>query len=538
MEERNPIISRFAASPLLPGLAVAALAFLAYAWSLSFPLVWDDPILVGKALRAEAENGIAGFFTREYSTSRPDGYYRPLVMASFWADSLAGGGSSFPFHATNVLLHASNALLVFLILRRLVVSPWAASWGAALFALHPAHTEVAAFVSNRSDSWVAFFILLAGLLFATWAKPGANPQSARPPAWRYATPGGAALLLAALSKEPAFLFPAALLAVSWLESGRLLPEREIRRDLWPWVACLGGALALAAVLRVAVGHVGWGAPLAAASGPAAPGRALATAANLVRIMVLPLHQQAVYPGAQPAVTPLTWAGVLLFCALAVLTALAAGWRRAASCLAWTAVFLLPFLGFVRINAAAIADRFLYLPGIGLSLMAASLLSPLLESKSVRRTAAAAAAAVLVLFFAATTARIAVWSSEERLYRHIELVAPGISLSQNNLGIILGQEGRSSEAMARFQRALDISPFNPEGHYNLAVELMKAGRWSEAEEHFRRARSSDSTRAYALLGLGFVLVEQGKREEAREIVDILRTFDRAKAEQLGARLASP
>lgn len=556
-------LTKLADRPRTAVALVAAVAALVYAGTLGHALVWDDAnVLAG--VRAAAARGAGALLGAEFL---PDtGYHRPVVLLSLRLDDLLGGGSPLLFHLTNVLLHALTSALALLLLRAWLRHAAAALAGALLFAVHPAHVESVAFVSGRTDLWVAALGLAAALAWTRW-RSGA----------RRAGPLAVLLFLASLfAKESAYLLPAGLLAVSALlplddpRDGRARDRRPWWRRQAVWLAAAALTMAAAAALRLGVAGLGFGESAATAGSRlgADLGTRLshlpALAAWYLRLLLVPWPLNAYWSAQHLTPGVLTWAAAVLAVGVAALAR-----RRGAAGAAWIVLFLLPVLGFAPLQGAPFAERFLYLPSFGWCLIAGALFARVADAGR-RRLAAGVTAALVPLLAAATLVRVPVWKDDATLFTDMARRSPAEDIVQHNLGAALHRAGDTAGSMAAYRRAVAMAPNHepslralgvaegaagnfevsfdllrravaadprrPESHYNYAVIANQLGRVELAETHFRRAIELRPDYALPVAGLCELLAARGDAEGARRQLAVLQRLDPRLAADTQRRLA--
>ncbi len=551
----NP--SKLADRPRTAAALVALAAVLVHAGALGHALVWDDAnVLAG--MRDAAARGWSALLGAEFLADT--GYHRPVVLLSLRSDDLLGGGAAFMFHLTNVLLHLAASVLTLLLLRAWLRHGAAALAGALLFAVHPAHVESVAFVSGRTDLWVAALGLAAALAWTRWRRGE-----------RRAGPVAALLFLLALfAKESAYLLPAALLAVSAL----LPPDARDPRPWWrrqaSWLAVAVLTMAVAAALRVGVAHLGFGE--AAATAGSRLGADLATrlghlpalVAWYLRLLLIPWPLNAYWSAHHLSPDALTWAA-----AVAAVGVVALARRHGAAGLAWTLVFLLPVLGFAPLQGAPFAERFLYLPSFGWCLIAGALFART-DAAGRRGIAIAATAALVLAMSAATLARVPVWKDDATLFTDMARRSPDEYVVQHDLGAALHRAGDGAGSLAAYRRAVALAPTHepslralgvaegaagnleasydllhravtadprrPEAHCNFAVIAAHRGQVELAETHFRRALELRPDYALAVAGLCETLAARGDGDGARRQLATLQRLDPRLAAETQRRLA--
>ena len=510
----------------------ALVAFGIFAATLPYELVWDDNSLLAWVTNQES----LGALLRAEFQMKPDehmGYYRPVVLLSLWVDSRLGEVIPWAFHLTNVLLHTAVSILVLVFLRGLMGGSVFALGGALLFAVHPVHTEAVAFVSGRTDLWATLFVLIAAIL---WARA----RAAGPGKFRVAYIGSlVAFLAGVLSKEVSLMLPATLLAADaslpkitngwWRRNGR-------------WVAGWAAVVALAAFLRWGVADVSFGLGaggeydrmIALVSQPALIPQAVIL---YLRLLVIPWPLNAYYAVGDLGIG---WISLLAAAALvATCLVLARGrdrWHGLVP-LAWVLLFLVPVLGLVRISSAPVAERFLYLPSVGVALLVAAVV----ERGSRRLTQMTAlwlaVATVGIVFGAATVARAPIWRDGTALFADLAHTSPAyVAKGHSNMGFRLHQLGRYEEALGFFDKALALQPESPEILTNMGTSLLALDRITEAEEVYRRAIAVRADSPEAHFGLGVALLREGRLREAAEEVryldDLSPQFAAALRQQIG------
>lgn len=488
-------------------LIVLAAALVVFSSVRGFPfLSWDDGENV--ALNALVRSTEDGVWSRIWSQAYA-GLYVPLSYSAWRVLALVSGppgadGLLAPdaalFHGANLALHACNAWLVLRLLRRLVAHEGAAVCGALLFALHPLQSESVAWVSE-----------LRGLLAATLGLVALERYlwraDARTSAGRVANSIVALCVFAAalLAKPSVVVFPLLALLLE-----RFAFDRPWRRVL-PGAA-LGGALALGAVgLAQSAQNEKLGALVPWSQRPRI---ALDALSFYVRKLVWPFDLAPDY-GRTPArvlqdgagawwlLIPLALAGAMF-----ALRARRQVWLAAALFVA----ALLPVLGLVPFafqKISTVGDRYAYVALIGPAL-ALGLLAR-------RRNSIASLACGFALTICAVISwrQTQVWSDSRRLFEHTLEVNPASYKAWSHVGLSLGNEGRTQEAIAAYERCLALQPEHQVAHYNLACLLQRDGRVKEALLHFEaasRLKPSDTSAHWLYAAL---LLQERRPVEARE-----------------------
>jgi protein O-mannosyl-transferase len=447
-------------------------------------VAFDDPryVLENPAVRA----GLSWSGARWALGATWASNWHPLTWLSLMLDVETFGLDPGWMHRVNALWHGADAVLLFLVLRSATGSLWRPALVAALFAVHPLHVESVAWIAERKDVLSAFFWLLA---MGAWVR-----YARRPSAWRY-LPVAGAMALGLLAKPMVVTLPIVLLLLDFWPLGRADPARPWRswlpRLLLEKLPLLALSLASSAVTLLA--QSGGGAVSASARLPlgSRAGNALLATAWYLEKAFWPASLAAFYPhpGLGPGGMP-TWkvlgAGALL---LAISALAIRQWRRRpwlAVGWAWYLVALLPVIGLVQVGRQGMADRYSYLPLIGIfAALAWSLPWP--PALRLRRwlVAGAAGAAVLALAVAAR-AQAETWRDTGSLFTRATAVDRDNWLAWGNLGLWHFDQGRRDEALRAFREAVRAAPWDADGWANVAACHAAEGRWGLAAEALERA----------------------------------------------------
>jgi tetratricopeptide (TPR) repeat protein len=430
----------------LPAFLVGALAMFVYANTLDAGFVWDDASSVLLHQHVKDPSKIFALFAEDqhaYAGGQGN-FYRPLLAVSFMADyALARLGrpplppaeipadlSPFLFHLSSALWHAAAAVLLLLYLRRLRAPLSVVLPAAAVFAVHPLHTEAVAYISGRGDSMAAAF-MFAGLCFSTWRDS------------RRAKIAGAGLMLlcfaaALLSKEAAFIFPALLLLGRIAAPGPTTAPASLSWRSWANELLAIAMVALYFTLRATVLNFGSDTVPRAATWGTRLEETFQAFALYLRLLFVPtgLHMERSLDGVPAWLAVL---GVALFIAIlsAAILAYRRGLRRAAFGLAWFLAAWLPISGLFPLNAP-MAEHWMYVPMAGFFFGLAELLHVFLHRPgrvAGRRAALAAFAVWLVLLSALTITRNRDWRDDESLYTATLRQNPASTRVHFNLAVV-------------------------------------------------------------------------------------------------------
>ncbi len=518
----------------MAALIVVLAVALAYVQVLGGPFLWDDRLLILGAPLVDRDASLGEYLRQPFwaGSNGPavDSYYRPFVTLSFALDHWLHGSNAGGYHLTNLGLHVTCALLLFVLIRKSGVRPITASLVASGWALQPRLAEAAAWISGRTDLIASMFVL--GSLLC-WGRSSRRRV-------------GAGVLIAAglFAKESAVAAVPAVAVIEWMNQDHNVATRTklvaVGRALLPVFAAV--CAALAARFRVVGVHV---------EGEALGfGRRAVTVLDAVGTyvaMVLdPFRPRAVIgrPGA-----PTWWTVVLGGCVLVAIAALAVHQRRhrwrPSTAVGFTlaAAALLPVLQIVPIPSRTLtADRFLYLPTAGLVIA----LAPRLDrALALRRTAWLLASAALVSLGWSTARRAAVWSDEVAFWVQTYLETPSNnSAAATDLVGVLYRAGLYRDALALSERERWYDdPAKRQARFNSALCLDRLGRPEEALALLRATRAQhhrpDTEAEIAVLELKLgqwdsarsrltALVNAGY-EPARPLLQHLPDYERARAE---------
>jgi tetratricopeptide (TPR) repeat protein len=498
--------------------------------------VYENPVITGGLTLP----GIIPAFTHSHARN-----WHPLTTISHMLDCQLFGLNAGGHHFTNVLLHTIAVVLLFLVLRQMTGGPtrtgsvWQSAFVAALFAIHPLHVESVAWISERKDVLSGVFFMLMLGAYVRYAR--------QPSAARYIT---MSILFACglMSKPMLVTLPFVLLLLDYWPLGRgpafaKLPSpkrfsesRATARQAdvgsqWSVVRslvfekvplfALSGASCLATLLvqRQAAGSIdqlpfAW-----------RVNNAIVTSIAYIWQMLWPVKLAVFYP--HPDNRLPFWQVILAMALIIAITAAVIASRQKRPYLItgwfWYLGMLVPVIGLVQVGEQARADRYTYLPQIGLYLALAWTIADLSVSWRRRREILGVATATLIT---ALTWRALIqasyWKKSETLWTHTLAVTTDNGVAYNNLGFIFLQRGELDEAISHFQTALNIRANNPQTHYNLGSALVHNNLGNalvrkklvdEAIAHYEKAVELRPDYADGHYNLGSALLQEGRIDEA-------------------------
>jgi tetratricopeptide (TPR) repeat protein len=488
-------------------LALVVATFAAYQDVRSHDFVdFDDwsGIVANPDLRVED----AGEALRTAFTTTLRANWIPATVLSLQLDHRLFGGAPRGTLLTNVALHAAAAVVLFLALTRLTGGPWSSAFVAGVFALHPLHVESVAWASMRKDVLSGLCFALCLLAYARYAE--------HPGRLRYA---GVALFLALglLAKPVLVTVPFVLLLLDWWPLGRLRRPSERRLALLeklPLLALSAGASAVTLIVQDRAGAVRDRADLAFVD----------RLANAVHSYAMYLAD-AFWPRGLAVFHPhpgdsLTAGAIATSTALLLgVTAVAVARARSRAWLLvgwlWFLGMLVPMLGLVQVGMQARADRYTYLPLIGLTIAVAWSAAEAVKGRRPARVAVSAGAVVvLAALGVATSQQVRHWRDAVTLHQRVVAVTAPSTISYQRLALALRRSGRGDEAVPVLERAIELGPNHGRPYLALADLRARAGVLEEAVELYRQGLAREPDDALGQANLGLALVRLKRLEEAR------------------------
>jgi tetratricopeptide (TPR) repeat protein len=451
-------------------------------------------------------------------TSGSTSYWFPLTWMSYMLDCQFFGLQSGPIHAMNVVFHVLSTLLLFGFLKRTTGSRWRSAFVAFVFALHPLHIESVAWVAERKDVLSALFWILTFWAYLKYTEQRSVPRyllvvlmfccglMSKPmivtlplvlllldvwPLHRFA-PGKVKGLL--IEKLPLFALSIAASVVTYLVQGRGGAVSSVE-----WIPITARVENALVSYFIYIAKLFWPSPLAVFY-PLPQLLSPEQETNLGHSlgMLLPA-----------ALAGLAIVGVTVFALRAIRKRpyFAVGWL-------WYLITLVPVIGLVQAGVQARADRFTYIPMIGISIALGWGADEIFERRRWSRSALAIATmAVCAAWSAVTWVNLGFWRNSITLFEHAIEVTDRNYVAYNNLGSALREEDRIREALADFKVAAAIQPQAPDIQENLGEALIAAGRPEEAQAHLLDALRLRPDFAKAHVDLASALIKRGEIDEA-------------------------
>ncbi len=461
-------------------------------------------------------------FTTSYKAN-----WHPLTWLSHMLDCELFGLDPVWHHLSSLLLHAANTLLLFWVLQKMTGAVWPSGFVAAVFALHPLNVESVAWVAERKNVLSGFFWMLTIAAYIRYAK--------RPGIGRF-VPVFFALGLGLMAKPMLVTLPFVLLLLDYWPLGRFQWGRQNRRETSPLSKSVNVSYQRSTIYRL-VGEkiplfvliVVFGAVtfIAQQSGGAMLpvenlslnsriANALVSYISYIDKMIYPSRLAVFYP--HPADSLPLWQPIVCFTVLAIVSAaiiytarqkryLAVGWL-------WYLGTLVPVIGLIQVGSQAIADRYTYLPSIGIFIMVAWGGGELPAKWRYRGAwLGISAGLLLAAMVTCTRTQVQLWKNNLTLYEHTLAVTENNSIIQNSYGCALFEEDRLNEAIVQLNEALQISPEFSLARGNLGKVFLKQGKVNEAIACFNEALRTSKDQPDVYYYLGLAKVRQKKHNDA-------------------------
>lgn len=453
-------------------------------------------------------------------TATEQGNWHPLTWLSHALDYQLFHQNPAGHHFTSLLIHAANAVLLFLFLMYATRRLGPSLFVAALFALHPINVESVAWVAERKNVLCTFFFF-ATLIAYCWY--------ARQPDWRRYLVFAGLFLLGLMSKPMVITLPFVLLLLDYWPLGRIrgghadataAPLSKLVVEKLPLIALS----AASAVITMQAQRAG-GAMRSTAQFSLAVRLENAVMAYAMYLwkMIWPSHLSPIYP--HPGDSLAGWQVGTSALVLLAVTAVALKFRARRYLLTgwlWFLGTLVPVIGLVQVGDQAMADRYAYIPLVGIFIMIAWGIADLADSKQIGLVVRVIpAACVLLALSFATNRQLGYWSSNYDLWTHAVAVTGRNFIAQDNLGGALLWLGKTDEAYLHFQAAAEINPLDPMSRSNLGAYLQEHGHMAEAIEKYNRVitlTSDPGLLAATYANLGAAYRKLGEDEKARTSYD--------------------
>jgi len=473
-------------------------------------ITFDDRAYVTENLHIQS--GITWEGVRWACTTKYFGLWNPLVWLSYMADYQLFGLHAGGYHLTNLILHILSTLLLFWLFCRMTGALWRSAFVAAIFALHPTHVESVAWIAERKDVLSAFFWMLTLCLYVYYTE--------KPVVRRYLLVVFA-FVLALMSKPMVVTLPVVMILLDYWPLRRFESHKG---NLLLWQ--LKEKIPLFILSSILVAVTLYSPDNSSLKTFALSERITNAVVSFVTYPVKtlwPYDLAVLYPFArqiplwQVAGASIIIIFISIFAILMVkrIPYFFAGWL-------WYAVTIAPVIGLIQISLTtpySMADRYHYLPSIGIAVMLAWGIPDLIKNKEIRRNFIFPAG----IFFLAVMAFLSwrqcgYWRNTTSLFSHALQVTKDNHVAHNNLGIAFFTEGKTEEAIYHFKEAIRLTPDDAEPYFNMGTIYDKQGDYKSALNNFNKAVALTPDYADAYINRGNVYSKQGDYQRAIEDYD--------------------
>lgn len=490
-------------------LAVGGLTFLLYAPALDAQAISfdDDEYLLDNSLvQNPSWASTRDFLTEVLEPSSVRGYYQPLAMISLMLDYARGGRTNNlrPFHVTSVLIHVASTLLVFALILQLVGQPWIAAALSLVFGVHPLAIESIPWIAERKTLLATFFALLSLLIYIRYARA--------PSLTKYGL-GLLTFALALMSKPSATPLPIFMVLLDYWPLKRLTKRSLIEKI--PFFALAG----ISAIITFLSQHKTYG--TGSLYQESAWGVPMVMSHNIVFYLlkfIWPGELSWYYEYPQPFSFshPAVLRGVIGTLVLIAALVVSLRWTRA-----WVMGFLFFFFGLlptmsgVTFFGLIAADRFVYLPSVGLLITLAWILHGLVSKQNpwLRFGCFSILSVWIILLGTSTHRHLQYWKDSETLSRHMARMSPNCATTRIGLANALLAKGRPEEAIPEYEEAIRLAPGESASHTGLGTALTQVGAADRAIPLFREAIRIEPDNVRAMNNLGSALAKKGRHQEA-------------------------
>jgi protein O-mannosyl-transferase len=457
--------------------------------------------------------GLESTFTRTVS-----GNWHPVTMISHMLDCQIYGLDAGGHHLTNVILHSATAILLFLVLNELTGRLWLNAFVAAVFAVHPLRVESVVWISERKDVLGGlFFFLTLGVYVRYLRKPEKTSHYLVVVVF---------FAMGLMCKPMLVTLPFVLLLLDYWPLNRFAQSSMRQSVFFNRFKKLSvpARLVIEKIPLLALSIISCTATILAQTDAIQPTErfsislricnAIVSYAVYIGQMFWPARLAVFYPLNAPpfwetglALSFIVTVTVVVFLRRKQNPFLLVGWL-------WYLGMLVPVIGIIQVGEQAHADRYTYLPQIGLYLMLAYGAADLLKNQRHHRLLLGSLSVAIILVLA-SVARVqaSYWKDSQTLWTHTLAETTNNHVAHNNLGNVLLKNGNSAEAILHYQAAITIQPHYAQAHYNLGTALFQQGDLDAAIEQFQKAIEDNPNYATAHNNLGNALLQKGRFDEA-------------------------
>lgn len=491
-------------------ILLAAALWGVYGQAVQFDFVnFDDPVYITQ--NSHIQTGMTPDSVKWAFSTTYFGLWNPLVWLSFMVDYELHGLNARGYHLTNLILHFLSVLLLMWLLNRMTKALWPSAFAAALFALHPMHVESVAWLAERKNVLSAFFWMLSLCLYVYYTE--------KPAVKRYLTVLFA-FILALMSKPMVVTLPFVMILLDYWPLRRLEPQKGIMDMIGRQLKEKTPFFILSTVFIILTLNIPHERDLRQLPMGLSLANASVSAITYPAKTLWPQNMAVFYPF--PDAMPLGQISVAVFLLIMITAAviltrkrfpfLFVGWF-------WYVITIIPVLGIIHIADFAMADRYYYLPSIGIGIMMAWGIPQLLPNREIRGKILFPAAIVFLAVISLITWRqCGTWRNSTGLWMHALKVTKNNALAYNNLGYTLFNEGKVKESIECYNRSLGITKGDASAYNKRGIAYASLGRYQQAISDFSEAIRLKAYYAPAFYNRGNAYKELGQYEKA------LKDFD--------------
>ncbi|MBI3994381.1 MAG: tetratricopeptide repeat protein [Nitrospirae bacterium] len=515
-------------SPSLRIIGLIVLAAGVYLQAVRYDFVWDDHQFVSGLNAAVTDT--PHFFRYAISAVLETDTltYRPLFLISYALDTLLWGRNPAGFHLTNILLHVLVTLLVFRLATQWAESARVGGFSAAVFAVHPIHSEAVAWISGRADLLVALFVLTALLYAFRLSAAGGILSPIKCAGWTALI--GPSFILALLSKETAIILPGLILLIGFTQKTgdwkKILPALFITTLIAlayfvsrasVLIAVDSGSSITGDLAAMVHGSRSWFETLLAG---------LYVTGDYLRLLFFPISVKALYDLPPLTMTdPLVIQSGIILCAWIIGAGVVS--RRSsvgAAAMGWVLISLLPaYALFIYTAVSPMAERLLYLPSVGFSILLGLAFSgrheKLRRSRAVRMAGAGLTVGLFSIYIVAALHHNKAWMDDLHFWENTVRNNSENSLAHYNLATAHFERQHWSEAVREYERTVMIKPDYPEAYFNIANAYVALGRRDLAIEYYRTAVRYKPEYADVYINLAVTHHELGQLDLSQKALEL-------------------
>jgi len=485
---------------------------------------FDDDIHITNNLSVQA-----GFTSESISwafTNFSAGFWFPVTWFSHILDYQLYGLHAKGHHLTSLFLHIAGALVLFIVLSRVTGKLWQSAFVAAMFAFHPLNVESVAWAAERKNVLSTFFWLLTMWAYIHYAeKPNIKRYSL---VFLFVT-------LGLMSKPMLVTLPFVLFLLDYWPLRRLkfgqergsnevleknIPKKsealQLVLEKIPLLLLITGLSIITFVAQKSFGAMNYAENLTFS---ARLTNATVSYLEYLGKMIWPRGLSILYP--HPGNTLAVWKGILCGIALVGITIISIRLIRKAPYFAvgwfWYLGTLVPVIGIVQVGGQAMADRYTYIPLIGIFIIVAWGVPELISKWRYKEKVLSISVGIIIPTLLVTTWwQVSHWKDSISIFRHTIKVTekyPNLAIIHNNLGIALFSKQKNEEAISHYKMALKLKPSHAKAHYNLGIVLLADQKNEKSISHYKMALKLNPNFTNAHYNLGIVLLQKGAMKEA-------------------------